>query len=433
MSDNANVVSAFEAAKAAAAVEEANTGLTKLTGSDEKKEQGSFVLQNQPLADKEGFSHVSKIWYGKTMSYEQGLEQIETGRAATEDVLATLAEMQPAVDANGRFAFRHVPTDRFFVPTGHAIRQAGTWAGTGTWYVENLLENATDLKGRPLYARDKGDSEAIAFALANGFRRVDQKKPFLWRTRNDGTLRAMLTDRYAIVDNRWFVEKLKDFIPGGRLSHWRGDSDTLYGNVLIPDTIREDSDSDYGGMLSIGNSEIGERRVSSTPSIFRAICMNGCIWGATVGKGIRQVHRGRIDLNILAAEIKSNLNKQIPLLPQGIEKFLNMRSMVWKDTSAKPVIAATAREFKLGKRQASAVLEAFHREAAITPDFEKSLFTVTNAVTRAGQKQDANADWLRFDEVGGELMEYSAADFSRLIGRANSLTVKEVEEAFAGV
>ena len=102
--------------------------------------------------------------------------------------------------------------------------------------------------------------------------------------------------------------------------------------MLIPDTIREESDSDYGGMLSIGNSEIGERRISSMPSIFRAICMNGCIWDQTAGKGINQVHRGKIDLDQLFLVIKENLEVQIPLLPQGIERLLGTRRMAEKNS-----------------------------------------------------------------------------------------------------
>ncbi len=80
---------------------------------------------------------------------------------------------------------------------------------------------------------------------------------------------------------------MRKLIPGGRLSHWRGDADTLWGNVLIPDTIRQESDSDYGGMVSIGNSEIRERRITSRPSVFRAICFNGCIWDREAGQARR--------------------------------------------------------------------------------------------------------------------------------------------------
>jgi hypothetical protein len=402
--------------------------LKKLVGDESKKTEGTFVLQGQELATKEGFKNVSKIWYGKTVSYGQGLDLLEQGRAVTEDILATVGEMVPTV-VDGSFALRY-KDGRSFRPTAHAVNQMGNWADTGTWFVQSLLTNPRDAKERVLYTRDNGDADTLAFVLRNGFRRLDPSKKFLWRTRQDGTLRAMLTERFAIVDNRWFIEKLSSFIPDGRLSHWRGDSDTIWGNVLIPDTIREEKDSDYGGMLSVGNSEIGERRVSSVPSIFRAICMNGCIWGATKGEGIRQVHRGKIDLDYLAKEIQSNLNKQIPLLPVGIEKLLGTRSLAWDGVSLKPVYAQLAKDFKLSKKQATSVLAAALEERSVTPELARTLFGVTNAVTRAGQKL-GNADWVRFDELGGELIRLDKDDFSDLVSRAARLKEKDVDEVFA--
>ncbi len=402
--------------------------LKVLRGTEQTKAE-DFVLRTQEVASEAGFGHVSKIWYGKTSSYEDGLAQLEAGKAITEDIEATIAEFRPDTE-RGQFIMRH-KDGRAFVPTEHAVSQMGNWAKTGTWYVGSLLANPVDAKERELFKRDSGDADTLKVVLANGFRRVDPTKKFLWRTRKDGTLRAMLTDRYAVVDNRWFVEKLKAFIPGGRLSHWRGDSDTLYGNVLIPDTIREEKDSDYGGMVSVGNSEIGERRVSSMPSIFRAICMNGCIWGQTKGQSIKQVHRGKIDLDRLALEIQLNLQKQIPLLPQGIEKFLGQRSMGWDGAkmSAPPVLAQLVNDYSFDKKIAGTIFDAWHEERKATPDYAYTLFGVTNAVTRAAQKL-SNAQWVHLDTVGGELAQFDRANFDRLIARAASLTAKEVEEVF---
>ena len=58
-------------------------------------------------------------------------------------------------------------------------------------------------------------------------------------------MRAMLSNKYAIVNNQWMMEVIQEAVPNGMLSHWRGDADTMYGNVLIPDSIREEDDSDY--------------------------------------------------------------------------------------------------------------------------------------------------------------------------------------------
>ena len=397
--------------------------LSVLQGNEQSKQAGSFVLAGQEVAKQQGFRNVSKIWYDKTMSFEDGLNSIDAGRAVTEDMNCTLAEMRPSF-INGEFKMKFID-GRVFTPTVHAMNQMGNWADCGTWYVNSLLSNPVDAKERELYQRDSGDAETLARVLANGFRRVDPNKKFLWRTRQDGTLRAMLTERFAIIDNRWYVELLAKLLPDARLSHWRGDSDTLYGNVLIPDTIRAESDSDYGGMLSVGNSEIGERRISSCPSIFRAICMNGMVWGATKGTAIAQVHRGKINLEMLAESIQTNLDKQIPLLPTGIDKLLGLQSMKFQ-MSAKPLFAAIAKQYKLTKKQASGTLEAYHVE----PAFMGTLFGVANAITRSGQKLD-NAEWLRFDGIGGLITSYTKQDFDNLVSVASTLKAKEVDEVFA--
>lgn len=407
---------------------------TKIVGNDKAKAEGNFVLQGQTLATAEGFRNVSKTWYDKTLSYEDGLKALAEGKAQTEDIHAKVVDMVPTVNTAGKFVMLHRPTGQEFVPTEHAVGQMGGWAKTGTWYVENMMQPITDYKDRVIAQRDRGDAETLAHVFSNGFRRIDPAKSFLWRTRKDGTLRAMLTtDRYAIIDNGWFLELLRTLVPGGRLSHFEmGDSDTIYGNLLIPDTVRAESDSEYGAGLTLSNSEIGERRIDCLPWLFRAICQNGCIWGKLAGKGISQVHRGKIVLAEFANKIKDHINLHIPLLPVQMEKFLGMRVMGWDGDSIKPLFAQLAGDYKLSKAEASAVLAGYAVENATTPEFSKTLFGVANAITRAAQKQTP-AKWVAFDEIAGKLTGYSQDDFQRLTSRAKSLTVKEVEEAFASV
>ena len=138
-----------------------------------------------------------------------------------------------------------------------------------------------------------------------------------------------MTDKYTPVDNRWYLDCFKEFLPDARYSHWKGDEDTIFGNLLLPDSIMDygqDDDTDYGGMVSISNCEIGKRRISQYPSIFRAICMNGCIWGQQKGKDVNKVHRGTIDLDALKIALAENIEFQLSILPDGIRKFLDTRS-----------------------------------------------------------------------------------------------------------
>ena len=401
--------------------------LTVLKGNDNLKSQGSWVFSDQGVAADNGFKNVSKYWYEKTMSFEKGFELLAEDKSKTHDIMATIAEVEPAV-VDGKFVIKY-KDGRSFRPTPHAIEQMGGWAGTGSWYVKSLLDAPTDAKERPKFARDEKDAETLVTVIKNGFRRLKQDKPFLFRTREDGTMRAMLSDIYAKVDNEWFLKSLQQIVPGARLSHWKGDGDTIFGNLLIPDTIREEKDSEYGGMLSIGNSEIGTRRIETCPSIFRAICMNGCIWGQEQGKAIKQVHRGKIDLEKLFAVIKTNLELQIPLLPVGIDMLMKTRELKWSGDSMRPLFAQVANEFSMSKAEATSLLGAYNVERAGTPEYSRTLFSVVNAITRAGQTFSPQT-WVKFDEIGGKLMSFDKSGWEHLTNSAKRLKEKEVEEAF---
>lgn len=250
---------------------------------------GDFVHRTQTMAKDNGFRNVSQTWYDKTIDFDQGMVELEAGRAQTEDILDYPGRFIPVIH-NDRVALQDF-NGRRFTPTEHAMNQLGIRADTGTWLVNHLCQDKVTSQGKLLYKRDRQDAETLVAVLQNGLRRLNPNKKLLWRTRKDGTLRAVLTSIYAIIDNRWFLETLKELIPNGRLSHWRGDADTIWTNILIPDSIRQEKDSEYGGMLSGGNSEIGERNMVTLPSIFRSICMNGCIWGQTKGEMFRVVHR----------------------------------------------------------------------------------------------------------------------------------------------
>jgi Ser/Thr protein kinase RdoA (MazF antagonist) len=99
--------------------------------------------------------------------------------------------------------------------------------------------------------------------------------------------------------------------------------------------------------------------------------------------------------------------------------------------SLKPVVAQLAKQFKLNKKQANATLTAYNEERRLTPEYAQTLFGLTNAVTRAGQTL-GNEEWLKLDQLGGDLISFDADDFSNLIGRAKSLREKEVDEMYAG-
>jgi|GEM_PF-1306166 len=396
--------------------------------------QGDFVLENQQTADREGFSHVSKSWYDKTISYDEGMEALESEVGHREDYLVPKSDIQFDVQSiDGKPSFGVSLDDGFYIPTDHALTQlvSKSCQNKGTGFVRSLRTDVFNNKDEVKVDRDFQDMTTILSIVRNGFRRLPVDSKFKLRCYDDGTMRAFLSEKYAEVDNRWYLEQIKNIVPAGRLSHWRGDADTIWGNVLIPDTIREEDDSDYGGMVSLANCEIGKRAIYSMPSVFRAICMNGCIWDQTAGTKIRVVHMGDIDLTDLAVKLRDNIEKQIPLIPQGIERLLGIRAKGTDGVAMKNLIGATAQFEKIDKRGATAILESWVKHESKIAPAERSLFDVVNSVTRAGQFLD-NQSWVRYDELGGRLANYSDKKWESLKRRAADLEEADFKKIYSG-
>ena len=393
------------------------------------KDEGNFVrtLQGQTGTGFQKNTHVHKDWWAQTQSFEDGMEALEQGIAEREDLMVPRSQITPAVNLAGEFVMQ-LADGREFKPTQHAVNQFGVATFTSTFFLNSLMNNPTKNNGQERFQRDEQDAETLVAVCENALRRVEADKKFRLRTYQDGTLRAFLTEKYAPIDNRWYLEQLENILPGGRLSHWRGDADTIYGNVLLPDTIidyGQDDDTDYGGMLSIGNCEIGKRRISQMPSIFRAICLNGCIWGQTKGKGISKVHRGTIDLDGLAFDIRQNIEAQLPLLPDGIERFLGIKVHTCDEVSMKNLIGAVCSDKKLGKRESMEVLTQWIQHERE----DRNLFGIVNAITRAGQTFD-NTSWVKFDELGGDLIGMGESRWDAIKKRADTYEEKEVVAIF---
>ena len=364
-------------------------------------------------------THVHKDWWAKTESYDTVMEKTQTAIDNREDVMVKAGEVVCTVN-NDVMQFT-TADGRSFTPTDHCLEQFSIRTKVPSSSVMREL--------RKIDGYDEQDADLMARLGNNALRRIAPDTEFRIRTYTDGTARAFVTDKYAPIDNRWYLETLREFLPEGRFSHWRGDEDTIYGNILLPDSIMDygqDDDTDYGGMVSVGNCEIGKRRITQTPSLFRAICMNGCIWGQTKGKDISKVHRGKIDLDSLKVLIAENIEYQLSILPDGIRKFLDTRTQSLNDASVKGVIAAVANDYKLTKRQATESLEQYLAHET----HEQNMFGVINAITRAGQVFD-NDSWVRLDEVGGMLMDTSASRWTNILARAKTYTDKDFEKVYA--
>lgn len=384
----------------------------------------------------ENFKHVANVWQKQCMSFETGIQKLASDQQKIQDINGPLSDWKPSVD-NDKFVLVHA-SGCVFHPTAKAVKDMAVIGKTSEWVLNDLMKDKqkTSEEDSPvIFTRDHRDAEAIAKLLEITLfaaDRTDQKKTRLFRTWTDGTLRAVLSEQYAIVNNVWFLETLAKLIPGGLLSHWRGDADTIFGNVLIPDTIREEYDSHYGGMLSVGNSEIGLRRILSMPSVFRAICMNGCIWEQEKGEVVSKVHRGAIDFKALEVAIAANLQAQIPLLSKGIDIVLGSRMLSFAGTPTVQVVAQLFKDFKLPKSKAAKFLNHFNTELGILGNEGRSAFGLQSALTRLGQDGD-NDTWVKYDEIAGTIACLTKDRWNGMLNRAKTLDSKDTEAVLGDI
>lgn len=398
--------------------------MTELKPTASSIEEASMIKQSQinNAATSEGFNNVNKEWIKKTLTFEQGIELLTKGKAETEDINLPMDAVTFEEDNNSLV----VNLDGNKVkPTDHALRQLGSRLDIPTKILVNW------------YNGDSQDIDTTISILNNGKRKylneeiakkeddedsVSQK--FLWRTRKDGTLRATLSNKFARLDNQWALEAYSKIVPGGRLSHWKGDSDTIYSNILIPDHMRKESGEDYSGGMAIGNSEIGLRAFSCHPYVFSWICFNGTVWGEIKGVSYTRKHLGvKIDYDAQFKKLVECIDKQIPLIPQHITMLMDTKNLKWSESSRK-LMAQAAIDLMLTKKQAAELLTAYE----FVP--ELSCFGLISAITRASQKMSPSL-WVEMDTYATKLM--TPTNWTNYTNKAKALTSKDVESCYANV
>ncbi len=381
---------------------------------------GDFVLNSQPLAKEQSFRNVAKTWYEKTRPIKDVVEEAEKFEQSAETLRRRPMQFTPAIGSNGRFVLRDEVSDRMLEPTQHVIQQLCKILGIGATYPTTLFG-----------AGRADDTELLGRVFSHHVRRCNGKdRTFNFRVRDGHRITGIIPEMSIVIDNSRYLRHLSRLIPDGRISHWRGGEDSILGNLLIPDTIRQEDDSEYGAMLSVSNSEVLEHRFCQRPSLFRAICMNGCIWGQERGNAltIAQFGRSAFSMNEFSIAIENNLLEQIPLCIEQVDRLFATRNLSTR-VSMKPIIAQVAKDHRLSKAQASAVLTAWHVEAIVAPGLAPTLFGLINGITRAAQQMDI-IGWRQLDELGGQLVAFHTDRWEALVTRASKMRDKEVQTVF---
>jgi hypothetical protein len=220
-----------------------------------------------------------------------------------------------------------------------------------------------------------------------------EKRSFNVRIRHDDdgndVIRAIVSERYGVIDNHEAMEMVANALPSlndALASHLFNDGDDIFGNILLPDHMKSEPDSDYGVGIAFKNSEIRNSTFKISPFLFRAICLNGMIWGRMNSEiNVNQRHMGKIDLGDLQLQVTQAIkvaltqgNDMLTLL--GYAKQVKVKNPV-------AVIAQLARDEKMtieqGKLWHKGYLDSLHERHGDV--HEKSAFGIINGLTRSAQ------------------------------------------------
>ena len=276
-----------------------------------------------------------------------------------------------------------------------------------------------------------------------------EKRTFNVRIRHDdegnNVVRAIVSERYGVIDNHEAMEMVANALPSltdALASHLFNDSDDIYGNILLPDYMKSEPDSDYGVGIAFKNSEIRNSTFKISPFLFRAICLNGMIWGRMNSEiNVNQRHMGKIDLGDLQMQVTQAVKVA---LTQGNDMLtlLGYAKQV-KVTNPVAVIAQLARDEKMtieqGKLWHKGYLDSLHERHGDV--HEKSAFGIINGLTRSAQdyngstreQMETTASKILAPAIDSSLQEISKR-WGLIDARANQLEEKTSRQyQFVGV
>jgi len=274
----------------------------------------------------------------------------------------------------------------------------------------NSLRQFTDIPSSMItFMQERGyDNELVKFVNDELSRREAEwnnkgkdAREFRVRTRKDDegnqVARAIVSERYGVIDNLEAMEMIIDSLPSksalkeALASHLFNDGDDMYGNLLIPDNMKSEPDSDYGVGIAFRNSEIRNATFKVSPFLFRAICLNGMIWGRQDSSiKVNQRHMGKID----RAELSEQVRRAITVaLTQGNDLLTLMgHAKQVEVNNVGNTIAQLARDNKLtglqGKLWHKGYIDSLQESSGHV--HENTAFGIVNGLTRSAKEYNGS-------------------------------------------
>lgn len=357
-------------------------GLQVREGSTAKQDDNGNWFNAIGLQSTETHKHVAKIWQDKCISLESFYSTLKAQDANKVDV----------VKAESAIRLKDSST----LLDGTPLTKSGM----------NSLRLFTDIPSSMIsFMEERGYNDELVKFVNDELNRREQdwsnkgkdSREFRVRTRHDDegnpVARAIVSERYGVIDNLEAMEMIidalpsKDAIKDALASHLHNDGDDMFGNLLLPDNIKSEPDSDYGVGIAFRNSEVRNSTFKVSPFLFRAICLNGMIWGRQDSSiKVNQRHMGNIDKQELREEVRRAI---VVALSQGNDLLALLgHSKHVEVKNPEQVIAQLSRDNKMtiaqGKLWHKGYLESLQEASGHSHD--RTAFGIVNGLTRSAQQ-----------------------------------------------
>lgn len=357
-------------------------GLQVREGSTAKQDDNGNWFNAIGLQSTETHKHVAKIWQDKCVSLESFYSTLKAQDANKVDV----------VKAESAIRLKDSST----LLDGTPLTKSGM----------NSLRLFTDIPSSMIsFMEERGYNDELVKFVNDELNRREQdwsnkgkdSREFRVRTRHDDdgnpVARAIVSERYGVIDNLEAMEMIidalpsKDAIKDALASHLHNDGDDMFGNLLLPDNIKTEPDSDYGVGIAFRNSEVRNSTFKVSPFLFRAICLNGMIWGRQDSSiKVNQRHMGNIDKQELREEVRRAI---VVALSQGNDLLALLgHSKHVEVKNPEQVIAQLSRDNKMtiaqGKLWHKGYLESLQEASGHSHD--RTAFGIVNGLTRSAQQ-----------------------------------------------
>jgi hypothetical protein len=357
-------------------------GLQVREDSTAKQDDNGNWFNAIGLQSTETHKHVAKIWQDKCVSLESFYSTLKAQDANKVDVV----KPESAIRLK----------DASTLLDGTPLTKSGM----------NSLRLFTDIPSSMIsFMDERGYSDELVKFVNDELNRREQDwsnkgkdaREFRVRTRHDDdgnpVARAIVSERYGVIDNLEAMEMIidalpsKDAIKDALASHLHNDGDDMFGNLLLPDNIKSEPDSDYGVGIAFRNSEVRNSTFKVSPFLFRAICLNGMIWGRQDSSiKVNQRHMGNIDKQELREEVRRAI---VVALSQGNDLLTLLgHSKHVEVKNPEQVIAQLSRDNKMtiaqGKLWHKGYLESLQEVSGHSHD--RTAFGIVNGLTRSAQQ-----------------------------------------------